>query len=91
MGLNGDYSSMAEAVGEAPPRTGITGDEYAEILHDCGDDYEMAAYLVGEVDEVQTRDREAWEREHRAPTVEDASTDELVTELEQRGYFDGNV
>jgi len=59
MSITGDYSSMAEAVGEAPPRTGLTGDEIAEIYHDCGDPDE-AYDMVLAVDAAQMRDHRAW-------------------------------
>lgn len=78
MSLNGDYMSMAEAVGEAPPRTGITGSEYDEILHDCGDDYEMADYLVRHLDHVQTRDANDWYERNSPGTYEDGYRQALI-------------
>ena len=51
----GDYYSLAEAVGEAPPRTGITGGELAEMYHDCGEDDDMFMAQIEAVDAMQTR------------------------------------
>lgn len=43
MSLNGDYLSLAEAVGEAPPRAlAFDALDFDELLHDAGGDLDEA-------------------------------------------------
>jgi hypothetical protein len=85
-GITGDYRSLAEAAGEAPPQGRFnTADELAELEHDCGGDYEMMDAIVSYAHAEDARNQEAWYREHAS--LDQFSTGELLEELRLRGVL----
>lgn len=85
--LTGDYSSLAEAVGEAPPRSRFnTGSELAELEHDCAGDQEMMDHILDYAAHEDARNRDAWYREHFH--LGGVSDQELMAEAQRRGLLD---